>query len=187
MAGLRRLALGALALAALGLGLLCALAPAAHALDASDWTVTPTRGGVKIECHVSGEGTVGVIVQDSALNTIHTSSGDVDTASQPYTCLVFDTSPSVGTASSYILTTTHRLGDGVLVKHVTPLALSAPDRPTGLTATAGAGQVTLSWTDPSDPSIQKYRYQQKEAGGSWAPGPTSRRATTPPPRTWSGA
>ena len=45
--------------------------------------------------------------------------------------------------------------------------MSTPDanalaRPTGLTATAGNTQVTLTWTDPGDDTIFYYEYQQKE-------------------------
>ena len=46
-------------------------------------------------------------------------------------------------------------------------ALAAP---TGLTANAGNTQITLTWTDPGDATIQYYEYQQKEgsaAFGSW--------------------
>ena len=41
-----------------------------------------------------------------------------------------------------------------------------PDKPTGFMAAVGAAQVTLSWDDPSDPSITGWEYQQK-AGGAW--------------------
>jgi len=52
---------------------------------------------------------------------------------------------------------------------ITVQAASAkPARPTGLTATAGDAQVTLSWTDPSDSSITNYQYQQKTVTwGDW--------------------
>ncbi len=35
---------------------------------------------------------------------------------------------------------------------------SAPDAPTGLAATAGDGEITLSWNDPGDSSITRYEY-----------------------------
>ncbi len=38
--------------------------------------------------------------------------------------------------------------------------------PTGLTATAGNGIVTLGWANPSDPSILRYRYRQSTDGGA---------------------
>ena len=36
---------------------------------------------------------------------------------------------------------------------------AAPPAPTGLTATAGDGSVSLSWNDPADPSIRGYEYR----------------------------
>ena len=38
----------------------------------------------------------------------------------------------------------------------------------GLTATAGNGQIALSWTDPSDSTITKYQYAQRAEGGAWS-------------------
>ena len=46
-----------------------------------------------------------------------------------------------------------------------------PNAPTNLTATAGNGQVTLSWADPSNSQISKYQYRQGSGSplvwGSW--------------------
>ncbi len=54
------------------------------------------------------------------------------------------------------------------VASATPKAASvAPSAPTGLMATAGSGQITLTWTDPGDTSITRYQYQQKEGTGSY--------------------
>ena len=54
---------------------------------------------------------------------------------------------------------------------VTPTASTTtpavPAAPTGLSASAGAGQVDLSWTDPSNSSITKYQVRQKKGSGSW--------------------
>ncbi len=49
---------------------------------------------------------------------------------------------------------------------VATAVFGAPAAPT-VTATAGNGQVTLSWTDPSDDTITGYEYQQREEGGTW--------------------
>ena len=57
-------------------------------------------------------------------------------------------------------------------------ALAAP---TGLTATAGNAQITLTWTDPGDAAILFYEYQQKEgsaAFGAWTEIPGSSATTT---------
>ena len=57
-------------------------------------------------------------------------------------------------------------------------ALAAP---TGLMATAGNTQITLTWTDPGDAAIEYYEYQQKEgvaAFGDWTEIPGSSATTT---------
>ena len=43
-----------------------------------------------------------------------------------------------------------------------------PAAPTGLTAAAGDGSVTLSWADPSDASITGYEYSVRYAGAAWS-------------------
>ncbi len=42
-----------------------------------------------------------------------------------------------------------------------------PAAPTGLSATAGNAQVTLSWTDPDDDSISGYQVQQRKGSAAW--------------------
>ncbi len=64
----------------------------------------------------------------------------------------------------------------------TPLAANAPAKPTGLTATAGNQQVTLSWTDPKNSDITKYQYRQGTGDpvswGGWTDFATSDATTT---------
>ena len=44
-----------------------------------------------------------------------------------------------------------------------------PAAPTGLVATAGAGQVTLDWNDNVEPDLQKYNvYRSTTAGGPYS-------------------
>ncbi len=43
-----------------------------------------------------------------------------------------------------------------------------PGAPEGLTATAGDGSATMTWTNPGDASITGYQYQVQEDGGSWS-------------------
>ena len=45
----------------------------------------------------------------------------------------------------------------------TPTPVPAPERPTGLTATAGNGSVTLAWDDPANATITGYEYQWRAA------------------------
>ena len=62
----------------------------------------------------------------------------------------------------------------------TPVA-TAVARPTGLTATAGNTEITLTWTDPGNAAILFYEYQQKEgsaAFGDWTEIPGSTATTT---------
>ena len=42
-----------------------------------------------------------------------------------------------------------------------------PPKPTGFTATAGDGQVTLSWNDPNRSTITSWQYRQKAGSGSY--------------------
>ena len=46
---------------------------------------------------------------------------------------------------------------------------SPPAAPTGLTASAGDGQVTFEWDDPADPSIAWYEYIMRWQGVAWGP------------------
>ena len=43
-----------------------------------------------------------------------------------------------------------------------------PARPTGLSATAGDGSVTLAWNDPANSSITGYEYRVRWAGVAWS-------------------
>ena len=43
----------------------------------------------------------------------------------------------------------------------------APLKPTGLAGAAGNGSVTLSWTDPDNPTITKWQYRQKAGSDDW--------------------
>ena len=174
---MRRAALGALAFAML----LCVLVPTAQALDGSDWTVVATRGGVKITLNIQGEGTIRyfrvnrnfhsqavpgrVIAQSTAGFSSH------DTNSSPFHRIYFDTQPTAGGSFTYelsIASDSSAASDSPdTTRTVTAIALSAPDRPTGFTATAGNGEVALRWDDPSDPSIQSYEYRQKTGSGGY--------------------
>ncbi|MDE0471757.1 MAG: fibronectin type III domain-containing protein [Ekhidna sp.] len=64
-------------------------------------------------------------------------------------------------------------------KAATPVA--APVKPTNFMATAGDGEVTLSWTDPSNSDITSYQYRQKAGTGNygnWTTIPGSGATTT---------
>ena len=146
--------------------------PTAQALDGSDWTLTPTRGGVKIALHITGEGTITyfrvnrefhsstVLEQVIALEDV---GFNHNFNSHPLRRIYFDTAPTAGSIFTYTLS----VNTQSVTKTVTPIARSAPDQPAGFAATADNGQVTLGWTNPSDPSIQRYEYRQKSGGGNY--------------------
>ena len=57
--------------------------------------------------------------------------------------------------------------DGATSVSATPPLKSAPS---GLQATAGDGEVTLSWTDPSDTDLTGYQYRvSDDSGSTWSP------------------
>ena len=64
-------------------------------------------------------------------------------------------------------------GDTVSVRLVAPAI--RPARPTGLSATAGDGEVSLSWTNPGDAGILKYQIMQGwgTVWGNWTDIPNS--------------
>ena len=49
-----------------------------------------------------------------------------------------------------------------------PLDIRAESFNIGLTATAGNGEIALSWNDPGDSTITKYQYTQRSEDGGWA-------------------
>ena len=46
--------------------------------------------------------------------------------------------------------------------------LTAPARPSGLSARGGDGRVILTWDDPADSSISRYEYRTRYAGVAWS-------------------
>ncbi len=44
---------------------------------------------------------------------------------------------------------------------------AAPLKPAGLAGAAGSGSVTLSWTDPDNPTITKWQVRRKAGSGEW--------------------
>ena len=57
-------------------------------------------------------------------------------------------------------------------------ARAKPARPYNLTATPGDGEVMLSWGDPGDESITKYRFRGDGSGRGWQGIPGSDASTT---------
>ncbi len=137
-----------------------------------------TKGGVKISWAIRNQGLVNWIEvsQESGGGSFSCTSGGgnyfvppINTNSQTIRGSCFHTTVVAGTRYGYSISTWAGVGSASRsgTKTVTAIALSVPDEPTNFAATAGHGQVTLSWGDPNDPSIQRYQYQQKSAGGGY--------------------
>ena len=72
-------------------------------------------------------------------------------------------------------------GKGAVSDEVTATPLQRPSKPTGVTATPGHGQVTLTWDNPDDATITRWEVRQKQGSGSYGPWrdvPASNASTT---------
>ena len=86
-----------------------------------------------------------------------------------------------GTLYSFRIRAVNAAGPGAPSNEVTATPLQPPLKPTGLTATAGDAQVTLTWTGPTDATITRWQVQQKQGDGSygaWRDVPDSNASTT---------
>ncbi len=71
-------------------------------------------------------------------------------------------------AKPAVPTTTNSRGDDNSDEtELQPTQPAKPAAPTGLTATAGEQQVTLSWSDPGNPSITQYKYRMRVGNKKW--------------------
>ncbi len=80
------------------------------------------------------------------------------------------------TAHAFRIRAVNAAGEGAPSEEATVTPIAVPAKPTGLTATGGSGSAALSWTDPSDASITKHQYRQKEGSndyGDWTEIPDS--------------
>ncbi len=71
-----------------------------------------------------------------------------------------------GTAYSFQIRATAGTVKGASSDTVTGTPVAPPAKPTGLSATGGVNQVTLSWSDPSNSSITRYEFRQRVTGTS---------------------
>ncbi len=72
-----------------------------------------------------------------------------------------------GTAYTFKVRAVNTSGSGAASDEKTATPLAVPAKPTGLTATAGAGEVVLSWNDPNDAAITGWEYNRRPAGGEF--------------------
>ena len=93
----------------------------------------------------------------------------------------WDAGPSTTTTISVIITgltngSTYQVrvraansaGEGLWsdLASATPAA-AAPAAPANFAATAGDGEVRLTWDNPNNPTITRWQYQQKEGSGNY--------------------
>ncbi len=87
-----------------------------------------------------------------------------------------------GTLYTFKVRAVNGAGEGEASDSASATPIPKPAAPTGLSATPGDRQVTLSWTDPGDPTITKWRYRivRTGQGGSaeWRDVPGSTATTT---------
>ena len=72
-----------------------------------------------------------------------------------------------GTPHTFRLRAVNASGNGVASDEATATPLAVPAKPAGFTATAGAGEVVLSWDNPNDAAITGWEYNQRRAGGEF--------------------
>ena len=112
------------------------------ASDETTHTVTVTAAGSE------GEGTATLTIA-TVFNSTSDPQGKVTAT------VAGGTGYTVGNPSSAMVT----------VRNLNPPPI--PPKPTGFMATAGDGEVTLSWNDPSRSTITWWQYRQKEGSGSY--------------------
>ena len=85
-----------------------------------------------------------------------------------------------GTAHTFRLRAVNASGSGAASDEKIATPLAVPAKPTGFAATAGDGQVSLSWTDPGNSTISGWQYSYKTSGGygDWIDVPDSTATTT---------
>ncbi len=72
-----------------------------------------------------------------------------------------------GTPYAFKVRAVNASGNGTESDEATATPLAVPAKPAGFAATAGAGEVVLSWDDPDDPTITGWEYNQRRAGGEF--------------------
>ncbi len=87
-----------------------------------------------------------------------------------------------GTPYAFKVRAVNASGNGAASDEATAVPVPVPAKPAGFAATAGAGEVVLSWDDPDDPSITGWEYNQRRGEGEfeedWTHIPNSHAATT---------
>ncbi|MFE0465261.1 PKD domain-containing protein [Kitasatospora sp. NPDC058965] len=127
-------------------------------------SATPTSGQVPLNVAFTGTGTGGTPAYTYSWNFGDGTSSTAQNPSHTYstagtytaTLTVTDSASPANTATSTVTIT------------ASPIAATVPGAPTGLTGTAGTGQVALSWTPPSNTggeNITSYKVYRGTASG----------------------
>ena len=72
-----------------------------------------------------------------------------------------------GESYAFKLRAVNASGNGAESDEATAILAAAPAKPAGFAATAGAGEVVLSWDNPNDSTITGWEYNQRPAGGEF--------------------
>ena len=70
-----------------------------------------------------------------------------------------------GTRYSFVIRVLNAAGEGLATRSASAIPIAPPEKPTSLSAVPGYAKVTLSWDNPNNDSIKKYKVQQD--GGEW--------------------
>ena len=74
---------------------------------------------------------------------------------------------AVGVSHTFRITAVNSSGQGAVSEEAAATPFAVPAKPTGFTATAGPGEVVLSWDDPKDTTIDGWEYKQRRKGGEF--------------------
>ena len=140
--------------------------------DAVDGTSSNTNrvNDVQITKHQVRQSTDGDITDETWTDIPSSAYGGVNATSYTIGSLTDGTEYTFQVRAVNACTATTGCGNSDAATEVkaTPVA-TALAQPTGLTATAGNTEITLTWTDPGNAAILYYEYQQKEGAAAFGP------------------
>jgi Glycosyl hydrolases family 16/Fibronectin type III domain len=169
------------ACAALALAVLAAPASA----SAASLSLSPTSGAAGTSVTATGSGyprrTTGSITFNGAVVASYAANGKGRWSQSFSVPQAPDGAATVaaGLASATFTVSSQAANSGGPSGDTTP-----PAAPTGLSATAGDGQVTSTWNANTEPDLASYRVYKRNSDGTWPTAPTA--STTSPPYTSTG-
>ena len=133
------------------------------------WSNPDNRYILKYRYRVAPEGTAIDTADWQQINgsdkdtTSHTVTDLTNGATYSFQVQAVGAGSMIGTASETV-TATPRVPPTQRPRPVPTPVVEAPAAPTGLSASAGDGEVTLTWDDPNNPDILSYQYRQAAEG-----------------------